>query len=236
MSSSVDPALLEQIKTILRRDLKLGPSAEIADDMPLMGGQTDFDSLDILLLVSSLEKTFGLKIPNEAVGRKLFGDVMTLARYVQEHRSGASVSPVSQTGATAVEPDWLSLLPHGPEFRYVTKVNEVKPGERASAAWSVRGDEVFFKAHFPNHPLVPGVLIAEALAQVAGLAVSDGKAHRRGMLVHIDIRFDAPVQPPATIELSAELSRAMEHLRLCNVTATVNGKTIARGALTLQID
>ena len=56
MTGPIDPVLLEQVKTILRRDLRLGADATIADDMPLVGGPTDLDSIDILLLVSSLEK------------------------------------------------------------------------------------------------------------------------------------------------------------------------------------
>ncbi len=66
---AVDPKILEHLKVILRRDLKLGPTARIADDMPFFGGDVDMDSLDILLLVTSLEKEFGIKVPNAAVGR-----------------------------------------------------------------------------------------------------------------------------------------------------------------------
>src|SRR4051812_35825182 len=58
---AVDPATLERIKTIFRRDLKLGPDIPIADDMPFFGGDVDLDSLDMLLLVTSIEKEFGIK-------------------------------------------------------------------------------------------------------------------------------------------------------------------------------
>ncbi|CAG0990719.1 acyl carrier protein [Phycisphaerales bacterium] len=78
---------LESVKSILRRDLKLGDDAVIADDMPLAGGDFDIDSLDILLLVTSLEKEFGIKIPNESVSRAAFTSVTTLANFVDSRRS-----------------------------------------------------------------------------------------------------------------------------------------------------
>jgi len=83
----VDLDLLNEVKSILRRDLKLGPDARIADDMPLIGGDMDLDSLDILLVISSIEKHFKIKIPNEVVGRWVFQDVTTLTRFVQENRN-----------------------------------------------------------------------------------------------------------------------------------------------------
>jgi acyl carrier protein len=73
----------ERIKRILRRDLKLPEGAVIEDGMPLLGGQFDLDSLDILLLVTSVEKEFGIKIASETIGREAFGSVATLARFVE---------------------------------------------------------------------------------------------------------------------------------------------------------
>ena len=75
----------ERIKALLRRDLKLGADAEVHDDTPLIGGDFDLDSLDVLLLVTSVEKEFGIKIPNEAVSQEAFGNVTTLARFVEDH-------------------------------------------------------------------------------------------------------------------------------------------------------
>src|SRR3981189_2962745 len=114
MTSGLDPNILEQIRTILRRDLKLGPDAPLPEVMPFFGGNGDLDSLDMLLLVTSIERQFGLRIPNEAVGKEVFQNVASLAKYVQDH--------VGQRGGTgAAEPhaeqvDWLAKLPHGKEF------------------------------------------------------------------------------------------------------------------------
>ena len=76
--------ILARVKNIMRRDLKLGADFPIADDMPFFGGEADIDSLDILLLLGSVEKEFGIKIPNEAVGKQVFQSVETLVNYIQE--------------------------------------------------------------------------------------------------------------------------------------------------------
>ncbi|MBL9030687.1 MAG: acyl carrier protein [Phycisphaerae bacterium] len=79
---------MESLKGILRRDLKLPADAAIADGMPLVGGDMDLDSLDMLLLVTSVEKEFGIKIANGAMGREAFQSVESLARFIEASRSG----------------------------------------------------------------------------------------------------------------------------------------------------
>jgi acyl carrier protein len=77
---------IDRIKTILRRDLKLGQSAVIEDSMPLVGGDLDLDSLDMLLLITSVEKEFGVKIANGSVGREAFRTVESLAEFIDTQR------------------------------------------------------------------------------------------------------------------------------------------------------
>ena len=72
--------------------------APIPPDIPFNGAEMDLDSLDILLLVTSIEKEFGLKIPSEAVGREVFRNVGTLVRYIDDGRV-----PADLVGLTALE-------------------------------------------------------------------------------------------------------------------------------------
>ena len=235
VAAAVDPALLGQIKTILRRDLRLGADAVVADDMPLVGGPTDLDSIDILLLVSSIEKAFQIKVPNEVVGRSAFASVATLAKYVQDNHETLRVAAPTHGHGAPITADPIARLPHGPEFRFVSSVLELDAGRAAIGAWNVRGDEFFLAGHFPGRPIVPGVLIGEALAQLAGIAASDATT-RGGLLARIDVRFLAPVVPPASIELRATLDRREGAAAQFEVAASVAGRTVAQGSLTLRLE
>ena len=228
----LDPEILNQIRTILRRDLKLSATTPLPDDMPFFGGDIDIDSLDMLLLVTSIERQLGVRIANESVGKEVFQTVATLTRYVQEHRKTTGVSP--STPKPPAPTDWLSLLPHGPEFRFITKINEVVPGTSARGVWDLTGQEYFFKSHFPNQPIVPGVLIIEALAQLSGLASPSPKG-TAGKIAHVDVRFSQAVSPPAQIELEASVSSTLGELQMCQVIARHSGNVIASGNITLHL-
>src|SRR5215208_4527434 len=102
-----------RVEKLMRRDLKLGPDIEINVDTPFFGSNADIDSLDILLLLGSIEKEFGLRIPSEAIGREVFRNVGTLVRYVEEHRAGGSGGAgAGPQAAGAGQGDLLARLPH----------------------------------------------------------------------------------------------------------------------------
>jgi 3-hydroxyacyl-[acyl-carrier-protein] dehydratase len=230
MPTPLDPDILQQIKSILRRDLKLGADADLPDDMPFFGGDVDLDSLDMLLLVTSIERGFGVRIPNEAVGKEVFQNVASLAKYVQDHRGqGGSAAPAAATSST----DWLSHLPHGPGFRFLSRVTEVQPGEHARGVWSLNGDEPFFAHHFPGRPIVPGVLIAEAMAQLSGFA-GPQESGAKGQIAHVDVRFERAVAPPADIDLFAKLVGVHGKLQMFECAASVGADEVARGTITLM--
>ena len=73
----------ERVKNVLRVSLQLGSDVEIPDNMPLTGGEYDLDSLDLLLLVTNIEKEFGIKIPNETLGPHVFENVSSVAAFVE---------------------------------------------------------------------------------------------------------------------------------------------------------
>jgi 3-hydroxyacyl-[acyl-carrier-protein] dehydratase len=63
----------------------------------------------------------------------------------------------------------LSALPHGPEFRFIDALDALVPGSSGAARYLLRGDEAFLAGHFPGAPLMPGVLLIEAIAQLGGV-------------------------------------------------------------------
>jgi 3-hydroxyacyl-[acyl-carrier-protein] dehydratase len=132
----------------------------------------------------------------------------------------------------------LGLLPHRAPFRFVTRLTTFEPGVRAHGVWQVKGDEDFLKGHFPGNPIVPGVLIGEALAQVSGMVSTPADNRRQaieGRLAQIDLRFLEVVVPPAEIVLKAELTRSLNQLHLFAVEAILDGQIVARGSLTLAL-
>ncbi len=130
----------------------------------------------------------------------------------------------------------IDRLPHRPPFLFVTEVVCADPAA-FEAAWHVEGSEEFLRGHFPGNPIVPGVLIVEALAQVAGLQLISrgGDDPHVGMLVQSEIRFRKPVRPPARIALNVSQDGGLGALHRFAVRASVDGHTVADGSLVLVI-
>ena len=79
-------ATVEAVKRVLRESLRLGPQTPIADDAPLTGGDHDLDSLDVVLVVTTLEKEFGMKILDRSFDRRAFATVASLAEFIESRR------------------------------------------------------------------------------------------------------------------------------------------------------
>jgi 3-hydroxyacyl-[acyl-carrier-protein] dehydratase len=133
--------------------------------------------------------------------------------------------------------DILDALPHRPPFRFLTRVTALRHGESGDAIWCVDGSESFFVGHFPGNPIVPGLLVTEALAQLSGLVGFLRKdatpAATTGRLAHTDIRFKDAVAPPAELNLSSRLTRTFGALCQFEVEARCHTRVVARGRLTL---
>lgn len=130
-------------------------------------------------------------------------------------------------------------LPHRPPFLFVTRV-ESGDGERILATWEVDGSEDFFRGHFPGDPIVPGVLLGEALAQAAGLLLAGrpdftATPGRAGYLARIELRFHAPARPPAAIGLAARYDGGLGTVHQFEVTASCGPTRLASGTLALAV-
>lgn len=127
-----------------------------------------------------------------------------------------------------------NIIPHRYPFLLVDKVLELEPGKRAVAIKNVTINEPFFQGHFPGYPIMPGVLIVEALAQTAGIAAASLEENKGmlGVFTGIDtMKFRKQVVPGDVLRLEAEILNLKMGMAKVKVSATVDGKTAAEGEI-----
>jgi 3-hydroxyacyl-[acyl-carrier-protein] dehydratase len=134
----------------------------------------------------------------------------------------------------------LAALPHGPEFRFLDRLTALEPGKSGAAEYTVRGDEQFLRGHFPGQPVMPGVLLMEAAAQLAGtVAQSDPAIPPLAGLKLTAIRgakITGTAQPAETIRYEAKVTGRLGNLIQVQATAHVQGRLILTTELTLSGD
>ncbi len=141
----------------------------------------------------------------------------------------AEATPVPVLDVEAIQ----RLIPHRPPFLLVDRVVSLEPGVRLIAWKSVTMNEPFFVGHFPGKPVMPGVLILEALAQACALlAMKSLEAEKLGdkitYLMSIDgARFRKPVVPGDRLELHVEITKRKGAVWRQKGTAVVDGHTVA---------
>lgn len=132
----------------------------------------------------------------------------------------------------------MDIIPHRPPFLLVDKITDCEPGKYAKGLKCVTMNEPFFAGHFPGHPVMPGVLIIEALAQcgaVAILSVPENKGKIAFFGGIKNARFKQQVKPGDVLELSCELTAQRGPVGFGTAVAKVNGKVAAQGELTFAI-
>ena len=129
-----------------------------------------------------------------------------------------------------------AYLPHRYPFLFVDQIIEIEQHKRAVGLKNVTYNEPFFKGHFPERPVMPGVLILEAMAQVAGVLAFYSLGGRRGhvpLFTGIDkAKFRMPVVPGDQLRLELEVTRRRgDRIWMFSGRATVNGKLAAEAEL-----
>lgn len=130
------------------------------------------------------------------------------------------------------------IIPHRWPFLLVDRVIELEPGQRAVGIKNVTASEWFFQGHFPGNPIMPGVLIAEALAQVGAVVVLSLPENRGKIVLFAGIdafRFRKPVVPGDTLRLEVSLTKVRGPVGKGAARAEVDGKTVAEGELTFAV-
>jgi 3-hydroxyacyl-[acyl-carrier-protein] dehydratase len=130
------------------------------------------------------------------------------------------------------------ILPHRDPFLLIDEVTVLEPGARVVARKRVREDEWYLAGHFPGRPIMPGVLIVEAMAQTGAVAVLADEENRGKLALFAgidDVRFKRIVEPGDELELTCELERVRGPIGRGKATATVEGELAARGTLTFAV-
>jgi beta-hydroxyacyl-ACP dehydratase FabZ len=129
----------------------------------------------------------------------------------------------------------LKILPHRYPFLLVDRILEVEKGKRIVGIKNVTFNEEFFQGHFPGNPVMPGVLIVEAMAQVAAIGLLGIIPEHQKKLLYLSAvdrcKFRRPVVPGDQLRIEAEILNLKTRVCKCRAVATVNGQVCAEAEL-----
>lgn len=132
----------------------------------------------------------------------------------------------------------LARLPHGPEFRFIDRLTQLIPGVSGEGEYTLRGDEPFLRGHFPGEPLMPGVLLVEAVAQLAGVVAQSDPVHppMPGLKLTAlrSVKILGSARPSETVVLRAEIQARLGRLVQASGTVALRGEVLVRAEVTLS--
>ncbi len=132
----------------------------------------------------------------------------------------------------------METIPHRYPFLLVDKIIDLEPGKKAVGIKNVTMNEPFFQGHFPGRPIMPGVLICEALAQVGAVVILGDPANKGKLAVFTGInnfKFRHQVVPGETLRLEAELTKMRGMMGKAEVCAYVGDEVAAKGEISFAL-
>jgi len=132
----------------------------------------------------------------------------------------------------------LARLPHGPEFRFIDRLLTLEPGKSGAGEYTVRGDEAFLRGHFPGAPMMPGVLLVEAAAQLAGIVGQSDPNFPPlpglKLTAFRAVKILGTARPGEVLHLEARITGRLGNLIQATTVGTVNGTAVVQAELTLS--
>lgn len=135
-------------------------------------------------------------------------------------------------------PAALASLPHGPEFRFVDEIIALEPGKSATGRFTLKGTEPFLAGHFPGQPIMPAVLLIEAIAQVAGIAAQTdpqlGALSSLRLTAVRNTKIFRAAPPGEALEISVEISGRLGNLIQATGRVSTGGTPVAESQIVLS--
>jgi beta-hydroxyacyl-ACP dehydratase FabZ len=130
----------------------------------------------------------------------------------------------------------MEMLPHRYPFLLVDRILEVQGTQKIVGLKNVTINEPFFQGHFPGHPIMPGVLIVEAMAQTGGLLLMEQVADRENKVVYFmaldNVKFRKPVLPGDQLRMEVEMLQFRGKVARMKGTALVDGQVVSQAEMT----
>jgi UDP-3-O-[3-hydroxymyristoyl] N-acetylglucosamine deacetylase/3-hydroxyacyl-[acyl-carrier-protein] dehydratase len=213
------------------RDLLIfGPDGVIGNELRFRDECARHKTLDLLGDLALIGKDLAGHVVAHRSGHSLNAELArALLKDVEGHRSSSiTVEPAAlEIGAI------LKALPHRYPFLLVDRVIEFEPGRRIVALKNVSYNEPFFQGHWPGRPIMPGVLIVEAMAQAAGVLIAyESKIGQQALLASLDgVKLRRPVVPGDQLRLEVEGLKSKGRVIEARASARVGHRTVAEGRI-----